>query len=153
MIEAQERHEKSPKKVTPTHPRCGSSGGLLICILCRLHLAITVIFYSPPSPSAKTTCIMLEKDFLPKYRKKICLNHIIKQCSREKPGPKLSCLWECRIIRLMVLTIIHATLEVGQEWDHLVVFLLCTQIARKVSNQNQNLNYILIVFQSFQINK
>ena len=27
MIEAQERHEKSPKKMTSTHARCGSSGG------------------------------------------------------------------------------------------------------------------------------
>ena len=34
MIEAQERHEKSPKKVTSTHARCGSSGGLLIYIYC-----------------------------------------------------------------------------------------------------------------------
>ena len=31
VIEAQERHEKSPKKVTSNHARCGSSGGLLIC--------------------------------------------------------------------------------------------------------------------------
>ena len=30
MIEAQERHEKSPKKMTSTHARCGSSGGLFI---------------------------------------------------------------------------------------------------------------------------
>ena len=26
MVEAQERHEKSPKKMTSTHARCGSSG-------------------------------------------------------------------------------------------------------------------------------
>ena len=32
IIEAQERHEKSPKKITSTHARCGYSGGLLICI-------------------------------------------------------------------------------------------------------------------------
>ena len=30
MIEAQERHEKSPKKVISHMARCGSSGGLLI---------------------------------------------------------------------------------------------------------------------------
>ena len=30
MIEAQERHEKSPKKKTSRTARCGSSGGLLI---------------------------------------------------------------------------------------------------------------------------
>ena len=40
MIEAQERHEKSPKKVTSTHARCGSSGGLLI----YLHLHSTYLF-------------------------------------------------------------------------------------------------------------
>lgn len=101
--------------------------------LCRLHLVITVIFYSPPSPSAKTTCIMLEKDFLRKYRKKICLYHIIKQCLRIKLGPKLRCLGQCPIIQLMVLTIIHVTLEVGQEWDRRAVSLSCTQIAQKVS--------------------
>ena len=118
--------------------------------LCRPHLVILVIFYSPPSPSAKTTCIMLEKDFYRKYRKKICLYHIIKQCSREKPGPKHRCSGQCRRIRLMVLTIIHATLEVGQEWDHLVVFLLCTQIAGKVSNQNSNnLPYLIHIEYNF----
>ena len=43
MIEAQERHEKSPKKMTSTHARCGSSGGLLICIFAwKTNLDITV---------------------------------------------------------------------------------------------------------------
>ena len=32
MIEAQERHEKSPKKKTSRAGRCGSSGGILIWI-------------------------------------------------------------------------------------------------------------------------
>ena len=32
VIEAQERHEKSPKKRTTPQGRCCSSGGLLICI-------------------------------------------------------------------------------------------------------------------------
>ena len=64
--------------------------------------------------------------------------HIIKQCLRIKLGPKLRCLGQCPIIQLMVLTIIHVTLEMGQEWDRRAVSLSCTQIAQKVSKPISN---------------
>ena len=38
MIEAQERHEKSPKKMTSTHARCGFSGRILISISISIYL-------------------------------------------------------------------------------------------------------------------
>ena len=42
MIEAQERHEKSPRKVTTPEARCGSSGGtphmFLVTVKGELHI-------------------------------------------------------------------------------------------------------------------
>ena len=48
MIEAQERHEKSPKKKTSHTGRCGSSGGILIYILfkCKYFLFVYKYFCS-----------------------------------------------------------------------------------------------------------
>ena len=37
LIEAQERHKKSPKKRTSTQARCGSLGGLLIHSQMPIH--------------------------------------------------------------------------------------------------------------------
>ena len=37
MIEAQDRHEKSPKKITSTHARCCSSGDSLHALFSKFN--------------------------------------------------------------------------------------------------------------------
>ena len=57
MIEAQERHDKSPKKVTSCTARCGSSGGLLIYSLARYLKFVKNIGHLPFKTETVTTLV------------------------------------------------------------------------------------------------
>ena len=59
MIEAQERLEKSPKKVTSRAARCGSSGGLLIYIDKNKCSCLNFFFTLPPNGPSKMSSLQV----------------------------------------------------------------------------------------------